>query len=1197
MRLYSEFLRFDLRFLIGSPLLWIAAFVFGLSAFGATSSDAIQIGGSIGNVHRNAPFTIVQWLNIFTLLGLFVAGAFIGGTLLRDFETGTSELFFSKPIKATDYLLGRFSAGVIVSLLIYLGVCLGMIVGAAMPWIDAARLGPFSLAPFAYGIGVFVLPNLVFTGALILLFAALMRSVLGVYIAIIAFMVLWGVAGEMTRDLDNLWFAALADPFGARALNLTTRYWTAEERNTQLPALAGYILANRALWLAVASALIFATLKLFRTQRAGTSRWLRLPALRRSKAKDMPTAATALSLVRVPPPQASGWPALRQYLRQTRFDTARVVGSAPFLIMLAFGLLNLSGTLEGSAPMYDTPLYPTTARMLIAIPGAYAWLLLIIVMFYAGELVWRERDAKLDGVIDAFPVPNWVPLAAKATAIVAVVALFLAVAAVWCMAYQLLDGTVALEPLLYLKGLAIAGTGFVLLGWLSLAFQVYAHHKFLGYLLTIGIVVSQMVLAAVDFDHNLVAFGATPATPYSDMNGYGHFLVGWGWFSLHWTLFTLAALVLAAPFWVRGTPEPWRRRAGIALSRLKGGQGALLAGLLLATCGSGAWILYNTTVLNRYQASDTALDRRAEYEKTWRPEEDRAQPRILATDSRVDLFPEQRRVLIDGHYRMHNPTAEAIPELLVYLDADLQAELSIDGAELLRQDDFGMRVYAFDTPLAAGAEFRLDYRIEMINRGFTNSGAAGNLHHNGTFFNNRDYFPSFGYQRGLEITDRNERRKRGLGEPRRLPKLESPRQDHSYISNEADWIDFATTVCTHPSQTAIAPGYLQREWNEDGRRCFRYEMDSPILAFWAYLSADWQVKRDTWNDVALEVYYDDKHAYNVDRMLEASRKSLSYFHENFAPYQHRQFRIIEFPGYAQFAQAFPNTIPFSEAIGFIANVDAEDALDYVFYVTAHEAAHQWWAHQVVGAASQGATVLSETLAQYSALMVMEREYGRERMRKFLKYELDAYLRGRGGEIVEELPLYKVESSQGYVHYRKGSLVMYRLKDEIGEEAVNLALRNFLSKHRFGSAPYPLSTDLLAEFRAVAPADKQALITDLFEHIVFYDNRAEEATARKLDDGRFEVTLTWKAAKKESDGIGKETDRALEDDIEIGIFARDEGDSERDERVLYLQRQRITDLQGQLTVVVEERPYEAGIDPYNKLIDRVSVDNRKRVSIE
>lgn len=41
--------------------------------------------------------------------------------------------------------------------------------------------------------------------------------------------------------------------------------------------------------------------------------------------------------------------------------------------------------------------------------------------------------------------------------------------------------------------------------------------------------------------------------------------------------------------------------------------------------------------------------------------------------------------------------------------------------------------------------------------------------------------------------------------------------------------------------------------------------------------------------------------------------------------------------------------------------------------------------------------MSETMSQYAALMVMEREYGREQMRRFLKYELDSYLSARGGE--------------------------------------------------------------------------------------------------------------------------------------------------------------------------------------------------------
>ena len=82
---------------------------------------------------------------------------------------------------------------------------------------------------------------------------------------------------------------------------------------------------------------------------------------------------------------------------------------------------------------------------------------------------------------------------------------------------------------------------------------------------------------------------------------------------------------------------------------------------------------------------------------------------------------------------------------------------------------------------------------------------------------------------------------------------------------------------------------------------------------------------------------------------------------------------------------------------------------------------------------QGATFLSESLAQYSALMVMEKEYGRDIVRKFLRYEMDRYLRSRGRERLKERPLLTVESNQGYIHYRKGSVVMYYLREMIGED--------------------------------------------------------------------------------------------------------------------------------------------------------------------
>src|SRR3546814_3825526 len=101
-------------------------------------------------------------------------------------------------------------------------------------------------------------------------------------------------------------------------------------------------------------------------------------------------------------------------------------------------------------------------------------------------------------------------------------------------------------------------------------------------------------------------------------------------------------------------------------------------------------------------------------------------------------------------------------------------------------------------------------------------------------------------------------------------------------------------------------------------------------------------------------------------MIESAKKSLDYHPREFSPYQFRQLRILEFPGYSTFAQAFAGTVPYSESIGFIADLRDEDDIDYVFYVTAHEVAHQWWAHQVVGAHVQGATMLSERSEEHTS---------------------------------------------------------------------------------------------------------------------------------------------------------------------------------------------------------------------------------------
>jgi aminopeptidase N len=350
------------------------------------------------------------------------------------------------------------------------------------------------------------------------------------------------------------------------------------------------------------------------------------------------------------------------------------------------------------------------------------------------------------------------------------------------------------------------------------------------------------------------------------------------------------------------------------------------------------------------------------------------------------------------------------------------------------------------------------------------------------------------------------------------------------------------------------------------------------------LSARYAVKRDHWRDVSLEIYHHPTHTFNLERMLRGMKDALGYCTRAFGPYQHKTVRIVEFPRYAMFAQAFPNTVPYSEAVGFIARVrDSDpDDINYPYYITAHEVAHQWWAHQVIGANVRGATMTSETLAQYSALMVMKNAYDARHMRRFLKFELDRYLVGRATERERELPLAQNEN-QPYIHYNKGSVAMYALQDFIGQERVDRALRRYLEAFKWRGPPYSTAADLVGYLRDETPAEYRYLIEDLFETITLYDNRATSATIKQATDGAWDVTVHVVARKFRSDERGAQSELQFADYMDIGAL---DGEG----NALFIERRKLPRGESEQRFRVRERPAKVGVDPLNKLIDRQSDDN-------
>ncbi|TAN03784.1 MAG: hypothetical protein EPN36_11700 [Rhodanobacteraceae bacterium] len=1202
--MFREIFRLELRQQLRSPLFWLILVALAAMAFGAACSDSITIGGGIGNIHRNAPYVVITMLAAFSIIGMFLIPIFVAGAALRDFTSNTAELMFATPVSRAGYLGGRFAAGWLVSVLVLVGVAVGLWLGSLMPWLDPARLGPTPWAAYGWGLAVVVLPNLFFVSAFLFLLAVLTRSMLGTYVGVIAFVVLIVIAGLLLGrgNIGHQTLAALMNPFGG-GIDLATRYWTASDRNTRVPELAGLILGNRTLWLAISVVLLGVTLALFKPNREGL-RWFRR---RRAVAPTADSTALASQIVLPLVTLRSGFAArFTQYRRLAWFDTKSVLGGVAFLVMLLIGLGNLTGNLALIGDIYGTPVYPVTHLMAQAMDQSYKWLLVIILIFYAGELVWRERGARLSEVVDAFPTPDWIPLLAKVTALAAVIVVFLGVGSLYCMGFQLLHGFTHLQPLLYLQYLGLSLLGFLLLGILCLVFQVWANNKFAGWALIIGWLVLMFGLSQLHFTDNLYHFGDAPATPYSDMNGFGSFWIGNLWFRAYWYCCAIALLVIAGLYWVRGNVSGWRARGRIARQRFRWPARVLLMASVAGFAAIGVFLFHNTHGLYRYTTHDQKQKLAAQYEKDYRKYMGMAQPRITDVNVDVAIYPKRRAVDVTGHYTLVNKHAKPIDTLLVQLlpesevvTRDYKVELDFPAHTVQLADKRqGFYLYKLATPLAPGASMPFTFHEHVAYRGFADAPAGVRLVHNGTFLTN-DLFPHFCYDVNEELTDDNARRKYGLGPVHLLPRRSDMAARANGFFCDADWVHFQATLSTSLDQIALAPGYLQREWVQNGRRYFHYVQDSPIRDFFSIQSARYKVARATWHDVNLEVYYDRRNPWNVQRILKAMQLALDYYTKNFGPYQFRQLRILEFPSIqGAFAQSFANTVPFSEDF-VLMDLRKPSDIDYITYVTAHETAHQWWGHQAVGANVRGHTMLDESLAQYSALMVMKHLYGPTKMRKFLKYALDRYLSGRaGGTTIPEESLAKVMPQQLYIHYAKGALTFYALADYIGENKVNAALRTWLDTVKFQQPPYTTTKELIADLRAQAGPQYQNLITDFFDTITLFDDRMVKATAKKLPDGKYQVTMHVHAAKYYADGKGKETRaKTIGIPIEIGVFAKAKDGEEQDEQPLYLEKYPVKDDDSVITVTVDGKPYEAGIDPFNELIDRVSSDNRARVSLE
>lgn len=968
----------------------------------------VQGGFGSPEVHKNSPYVISVITGLLSLFTVFVATLFCANVVLRDTTYRMDSLLFSTGISRTQYFVVRFTGLLLAVMVVLSAAVLGIWAGGFLT--AGPRPGPFNLIYILQPLFVFGLPNVFFACSVIFTTAILTRNMRAVYVAGVLLYILYltaSILGDsplMARSglqlSDNDLLPLLYDPFGLAPLFGKTRYWTDAQRNTQLFPLAGPFLLNRVVWTVFAALLLGISYRFFH---------FRLPV----KAKKRDRAPSTFTPVAYRPVSVlpHAWPA---FVSQFKQEATALFKHIPFMVMLLLWIFLFAVDLKDELfrGAYGIRFFPATGIIVEALRPIRPAMLLIA--FYAAELIWRERAANMQGLVYSTPVSRAAIFAAKGATLMLMV--FVLVTANICIGIgmQLSMGYTQLELPLYISLYWYSAWPLCLFAVLALVIQTIIPGKFTGMLLNLLLAALIVFSRRIGIEHYLLRFATAPDLEFSAMNGAGHYGTAFNWYMLYWTAFAMMLATLTL-----------RRRVAL-----------IFFAIFVA---SGSYIFYKTNIEGHYQSRVAQLAWAVNYEKQYRHSP--SQPVITAINTHIDLHPSAGRYTVKGSYVLKNTTGSVMPYLQVGIDPEVtKAALSLPGTY-----DAVFHMYRITHALQPGDTMHLGFTLEVIRSGFMPFNNENSVVSNGSYIELEKYLPYLGYNNGYEIEDPFVRKEQGLP-----GNVTTASTDSSLYQ-----VDYETIISASSDQHVVTVGDLQRSWVAGNRRYFHYKTARPVNYMLALSAARYKVLKDG----AFSVYYHPEHGHNVPDILRAMKDAVAYGNQHFSPYAFQQLTLAEIPQYRGAATAYPGVVFAAGRLGF--QGDYHNRINYGYSIIAHEVAHEWWANAMVPLSAPGASFLTESLAKYTEAMVLEKRYGHAYMTPYLEAERELYFGTRSGV---EQPLARVES-QPFVYYQKGVLVMYHLKEVLGEEKLNAVLRTLLGKGRRVAA-----AEFVQELKKVAPAE-------------------------------------------------------------------------------------------------------------------------------
>jgi hypothetical protein len=550
--------------------LYLALFLLLTGAF--TSTHAVELVDGRGPLARNAPLVLAHAMAGVVAFGQVITTMIASTAVLRDASLRTDQLLHATALTEHEYLRGRFLGALAIMAAVYFAVPAGLALGTAVPWAPRAELLPFDAASYLRPVAVLLVPDVLAVAAIFFAVGALTRNVFAILVTGVVLVSLWQLGLQLVGTPGGAAAGGMLDPFGNAAIRAATASVPPEAQGTAALPITGLMLANRALWLGLGAAALALTWRRFRwltpmradTRTDGTTD--------RSTPVGTPHGSSASPASRTPQPPLTptGAPATRRtpawgeawgrqadaWLRFTFRTTVRETG---FLALAALALLNAAANVWPASAAAAGAEQDAILRAAVVNVRLF---FILVGTIWAGELAWRERDLRADGLADALPAPSSAALFGKLAGVHAAQALLVLGVAVVAFVLPRLRGAPHAPSPWFTLGWTLGALlpAVVLLTAMALAVHAVVQHKVAGHVVLIAGWVVAYALGNAGTHVDALAISDVPWLAWTVTGGV---TIDWTAQAREVAFALVRALgwtMLAAAAWQRGAPRPlWQR--------------------------------------------------------------------------------------------------------------------------------------------------------------------------------------------------------------------------------------------------------------------------------------------------------------------------------------------------------------------------------------------------------------------------------------------------------------------------------------------------------------------------------------------------------------------------------------------------------------------------------------------------------------